>query len=537
MKKPIFLPKLQKLVATFGTLPTSYKTAMTYEEQIIWICNYMETELLPALNQNAAALKELQDLFVLLKEYVDNYFENLDLQEEVDNKINEMVESGELQEIIIAYLQTNGVLGFNTKTDMKAATNLIDGSICKTLGNTNYITGDGHIYKIRELLNTDVIDDINIIALTNYPDLIAELIPDKYINDLNDDITQINNSIDLANGRIDETNARLDDGIVVLLGDSYGVRNATSWYSWGDKLAAMRNWTHSVDYFNFCTGNSGLTVTNNNYYINLINNESVITDKTKVKTFIIAGGYNDNYYMSGSNSDSEYETRLAELVTYIKNNYVNAKIYMGFIGNSNALNGTGMRNVMINNALKGYSKIQNYDNCYYMNNVECVMHRYDYFISDNTHPNENGARMLAHAINQSVYGAGYTPIFNRANITFSNVTINVAQIATNLEISITGSCYPVIATSAGMMGFETSYTIDTSALYLRSNNDTYTRIPFVANAAFSDNSNALINGQIRIKSSDGIIIFDLEISPQLANKSIQRLDFKYKPVLLPIIYF
>lgn len=42
--------------------------------------------------------------FVELKDFVDTYFENLDVQEEINNKLDEMVESGEFQELVGEYL-------------------------------------------------------------------------------------------------------------------------------------------------------------------------------------------------------------------------------------------------------------------------------------------------------------------------------------------------------------------------------------------------------------------------------------------------
>lgn len=43
---------------------------------------------------------ELYNSFVELKNYIDNYFANLDVQDELNNKINEMTENGELESII-----------------------------------------------------------------------------------------------------------------------------------------------------------------------------------------------------------------------------------------------------------------------------------------------------------------------------------------------------------------------------------------------------------------------------------------------------
>ena len=86
----------------------------------------------------------------------------------------------ELTEIIAQYLQLAGLLCFNTKADMKNAENLVNGSFAKTYGTTTYNDGLGEFYKIREILNTDVVDDNNIIALTNYNNLIAACIDEGY---------------------------------------------------------------------------------------------------------------------------------------------------------------------------------------------------------------------------------------------------------------------------------------------------------------------------------------------------------------------
>ena len=175
---------INKFCLTIGMLPTSYKLSLTYEEQILAIGRYLEETVYPAINNNAEALLELQNLYQELKDYVDNYFEDLNVQEEINNKLDEMTEDGTLQEIITSYLNVKGILAFNTVLDMKNATNIVDGSFVKTYGNLLYNDGKGEFYKIRQLTNQDIIDNVKIIALTNYPTLIAELIPDYYLDRL-----------------------------------------------------------------------------------------------------------------------------------------------------------------------------------------------------------------------------------------------------------------------------------------------------------------------------------------------------------------
>ena len=80
----------------------------------------------------------------------ENYFENLDVQEEIDNKLDEMALDGTLEEIITSYIQLKGMLTFDTVSAMKSATNLIDGSFAQTLGFNSVNDGGGSIYKITD---------------------------------------------------------------------------------------------------------------------------------------------------------------------------------------------------------------------------------------------------------------------------------------------------------------------------------------------------------------------------------------------------
>ena len=123
---------------------------------------------------------------------LNNWFNSLDVQDEINKKLDEMAESGELTDIIAQYLELAGLLCFNTKNDLKNATNLASGSFVKTFGLNNIKDGKGEFYKIRNITNKDIVDDINLISLNNYPNLVAEIIPSytlKLITNLNKKLT------------------------------------------------------------------------------------------------------------------------------------------------------------------------------------------------------------------------------------------------------------------------------------------------------------------------------------------------------------
>lgn len=185
-------------------IPLAFDESMSYYECLCALTNYLYNEVVPAVNNNADAVTELQN-------YVKNYFDNLDVQDEINNKLDEMAESGELTDIIAQYLQLAGVLAYNTVADLKSAENLVNGSFAKTYGYHQYNDGGGAFYKIRQVQNTDVVDDGSIIAL-NDENLVAELIENNvnvkqfgaYGDNTNDDTNCFKKAIVYINKTVDK---------------------------------------------------------------------------------------------------------------------------------------------------------------------------------------------------------------------------------------------------------------------------------------------------------------------------------------------
>lgn len=172
--KQLVLMNLQALT-NFPYIEKDFDAVTDY--QLLCLVVDHLNEVIKNSNEQNTVIQNLYNAFVSIKDYVDNYFENLDIQEEIDNKLDKMAASGELADIIAQYLEVASVLGYDTKATLKSADNLVNGSITRTLGESTYNDGKGSYYKIRTITSSDVIDDNNILALANFPTLIAEKLP------------------------------------------------------------------------------------------------------------------------------------------------------------------------------------------------------------------------------------------------------------------------------------------------------------------------------------------------------------------------
>lgn len=89
----------------YKAIPLAFDESMSYYETLCGLLSYLKDTVIPAVNNNGDAVVELQGLFTQLENYVDNYFDNLDVQEEINKKLDDMVLDGSLGEVIGAYVQ------------------------------------------------------------------------------------------------------------------------------------------------------------------------------------------------------------------------------------------------------------------------------------------------------------------------------------------------------------------------------------------------------------------------------------------------
>lgn len=370
------------LVMTIGELPTTFVESMSYYETIAWLVDYIKNKVIPPINNNAEAIKEIQA-----------WISTLDLQDEVDNKLDEMAESGQLADIIAQYLNLAGVLAYDNIADMAAAENLVDGSICRVLGNVNYQDGNGAFYKVRSVTSGDVVDGLKIVAITNAPTLIAE--------------------------RINDTPYRK----FVFVGDSYsqGYTPDGSVTSWSTLLVNKLGLTNG-QYKIVHEGGAGFTSTGH-LWSSLINNQTADNDVTDV---VIAGGYNDRSASNAAIRTGIHDTKLA-----IQSKYPNAKIYVAFIGGCTTIDHSDM---VVREY--GYSRGCVEENITYLPNLLYILYNANFFSSDGIHPNADGQSYLADGLYAALNGGYNFELFTSTTVSASDTDFDSVGGDTSLFLSV-----------------------------------------------------------------------------------------------------
>ena len=169
-EQPVPMPPFKAFLAS--NIPSVYDNTLSYYDELTKLLAYLEKQVVPQVNANTEGLAQL-------KKFVEDYFDNLDVQEEINNKLDDMAEKGELATIIAQFLTLAPVFAYDTVADMAAAENLIDGCIARTLGFHAKDDKGGAFYSITD---TATANGKDVIALQG--DLFAVLIktPDTTVN-------------------------------------------------------------------------------------------------------------------------------------------------------------------------------------------------------------------------------------------------------------------------------------------------------------------------------------------------------------------
>ena len=242
-------------------------------------------------------------------------------------------------------------------------------------------------------------------------------------------------SINTINEELDIINSER----IVCIGDSYAVGttyNATI-DGWCDRLKTLRGLNNS-DYFKLAEGQSGFTRAglNGHTFQSLLEaNISNITSPETITKVIVCGGHNE-YDSDGPSLNSA----ISYFINYCKEHFVNAKIYVGMIGdNSNTTTaGKNVRSAIYNFILRSYQNCVLYGGIY-LNGIQNIMKDYKDFMSeDGVHPNNTGYNFLASYINNAINNGyadfqGNEHVDNLAVVNSSNTITIKSKLVNDIE--------------------------------------------------------------------------------------------------------
>lgn len=156
------LPIYKRFPYTIGELPTSFLMSMSYEEQLTWLCNYIQNKVNPFL-------ESLQNQMSNWQELID------DLNSKI-GKVDEIIEEFDKLKIEVELFQNTIIKDVNNRftTLSKEIYDYINGEINK-------------IYIYIGIVETRLEEKINNISLDNF----------KMINPLTGELTSINTIINI----------------------------------------------------------------------------------------------------------------------------------------------------------------------------------------------------------------------------------------------------------------------------------------------------------------------------------------------------
>lgn len=134
-------------------LPLVYDDSLSYYELLCKVVDYLN-KVIQEVNALGDDVTQLAQLFNQLKEYVDNYFNNLDVQEEIDKKLDEMVATGKFAELLTAYTKVRLNVAWFVEGELSSSN--ISEAILSALAISKYIYIPSGNYSFNCVITSDI---------------------------------------------------------------------------------------------------------------------------------------------------------------------------------------------------------------------------------------------------------------------------------------------------------------------------------------------------------------------------------------------
>lgn len=329
-----------------------------------------------------------------------------------------------------------------------------------------------------------------------------------------------------ARNSITEINNRLDNERIICVGDSYavGTTYGGTVQGWPERLQILRGLDNN-HCIKLAEGQSGFTKVGlqGHTFIGLLEaNINNISNPETITKVIVCGGHNE-YDSDGVSLNNA----ISSFISYCKQHFVNAKIYVGMVGNnSNTTSfGKSVRTAIYTFILRSYQNAPLFGGIY-LNGIQNILRDYKDFMSeDGVHPNSTGYNFLAGYINNAINN-GYADFQGNTHVdTISAVnSSSTFQIKSKLtndieffsfdEISIAfteafdwnaGTLLPLANTTPNNFKYHNEYIKIPVYYYVKTSNNKY--YGGCGLLEFRDNQIVLRN---TILKNDGDAYFDIE---------------------------
>ena len=136
-------------------LPLVYDDSLSYYELLCKVVDYLNNTI-NDVNILGTDVDNLNKAFIQLQGYVNDYFTTLDVQQEINKKLDEMANDGTLLALFSNYM----LYSVNNVKELKNS-NLLNNSRVKTLGYYNINDGGGADYFITNVKPTEYYEKLN----------------------------------------------------------------------------------------------------------------------------------------------------------------------------------------------------------------------------------------------------------------------------------------------------------------------------------------------------------------------------------------
>lgn len=402
MNKDINVTPTLEPTTNLGPFKFFALTNFPYIEQTFdTLTNYeLMCKIAEALNkfiQNNNATNEnvinLYNAFVSLQKYVNDYFDDLNVQNEVNNKLDQMASDGTLNRII------NQEIFGQLNTDLTNLKNKV--------GNEALPSPESSVSQNINLLNNKIGDE----TLPNPDSSISQNITNNTnkINTLQNEVATLQTNIVNRN--------YYKNGLLVVFGDSYSqpeIQNSAN-ARWVTRVCEALQMNPK----NFAIAGAGFARTNNLIYTQIQNADSQMSDdeKNNTKCVIIYAGYND---IVNNLSSDDIQANIGSCVNTVLTLFPNATVLLApFNWGYNGLKET--YNIQIEVLINRIRRVLSNKPVIIANLCRYYTLGISSYNQNNAHPSANGYDFIASQfVNLLLGGSEYVSFGQEVNLLHGN---------------------------------------------------------------------------------------------------------------------